>query len=117
AKATGCDGRPAALSAACRPSSSRQKVRLMPDISIADRPEAERRYYQLVEAAGTDTDRLLLAIAYGIREAGMTTDHPHIQAMLAYCSAYDASAPAAGAVRMKTPQPAGSGPTVGVDLH
>ncbi|HLT78716.1 MAG TPA: hypothetical protein VKZ87_15135 [Ferrovibrio sp.] len=89
----------------------------MPDISIADRPEAERRYYQLVEAAGTDTDRLLLAIAYGIREAGMTTDHPHIQAMLAYCSAYDASAPAAGAVRMKTPQPAGSGPTVGVDLH
>ena len=88
----------------------------MTNSPIADRPKAERRYYQLVEAAGTDTDRLLLAIAYGIREAGMTTDHPHIRAMLAYCTAYDTPVQA-GTVMVRTPQHADTGKTFGADLH
>ncbi len=88
----------------------------MPDSPIADRPAAERRYYQLVEAAGTDIDRLLFAVAFGIREAGMTAEHPHIRAMLAYCMAYEAPGPAS-TVLAKAPQPAGSGKAIGIALH
>lgn len=88
----------------------------MPDSSHADRSAAERRYYALVDAAGTDTDLLLFAVAFGIREAGMTTDHPHIRAILAYCAAHEPSMQA-GTVMAERPQPASSGKARGIDLH
>lgn len=67
----------------------------MPDSPTAEMLTAERRYYQLVDAAGADIELLCFAIAFGIREAGMTTDHPHIRAMLDYCTAHETSRQAA----------------------